>query len=109
MRRRGPGLVRTVGRTAAIVGTATVTSAAVGGAMQSSATKKQATAQQQAAAQQEQAAAEAAAAAPVVEEVSSDEILAKLKMLPQLRDAGVLSEEEYDAQRAQLLEQLGIG
>ena len=108
MRRGRPGIAGTMARTAAIAGTATVTSAVVGGAMQSSASKKQAAAQQQAAAAQEQAAAEAAAAAPVEAEVSNDEILEKLKMLPQLRDAGVLSQEEFDAQRAELLGQLGI-
>lgn len=96
-----------MGRTAAIAGTATVTSAVVGGAMHGSAAKKQAAAQQAALAQQEAAAAEAAPAAE--ETQSSEEIMAKLKKLPELRDAGVLSQEEFEAQREKLLAQLGLG
>lgn len=107
-RRRGPGLVRTVGRTAAIAGTATVTSAVVGGAMHGSAAKKQAAAQQQALAQQQAAAEAAAAEQEQTAAGSSEEILAKLKMLPGLRDAGVLSQEEFEAQRENLLAQLGM-
>ena len=92
----------TMARTAAIAGTATVTSAAVGGAMQKSAAKKQAAAQQQAA---EQTAAEAPVEAAATAAPTTDEMLAQLQQLGQLRDAGILTDEEFEAKKAKILAQ----
>lgn len=119
MRRNGPGLVRTMGRTAVIAGTATVTSAAVGGAMQKRAMGKQAAAQQQALAQQEalaqeeaavqeqaaeaQPAAEPAATAPAPSGALTQETIDKLKQLADLKAAGILTDEEFEQQKTRLL------
>jgi hypothetical protein len=95
-----------MGRTAVIAGTATVTSAAVGGAMQKNAMKKQAAAEQQMAAQaqpaeQEQQPLEAQAAAP--SGGMTQETIDKLKQLADLKAAGILTEEEFEQQKALLL------
>src|SRR5215813_5686135 len=111
--RRGPGVLGTVARTAVVAGTATATAHAVGGAMESSAQRRQETeAANQAAfqsqaqleqmqaqmnalqAQQAQASATAgAAAAPS----GSNDLTAKLQQLAQLKDAGVLTNDEFAA------------
>jgi len=117
MMRRGvgragrPGLVGTMARTAVVAGTAT---AVVGGVSRHQQGKQQQAAdaeayqQQQAAAQQqamaEQAAAQQAAAAPPPPaEPAEDPTITKLKELAQLKDQGVLSEEEFAAAKAKLL------
>jgi hypothetical protein len=115
-RRMGrPGLMGTMARTAVIAGTAT----AVSGSMQ----KKQAqgaAAQQQAAAAQQQAVvdqaatqaaaqvqAQQAAAAPAAPAgtttLSTDDKIAKIKELGQLKDAGLLTDEEFAAEKAKVL------
>jgi putative oligomerization/nucleic acid binding protein len=97
-------LLRTVGRTAVIAGTAT----AVGGRVARHQNQKfaeqdqQAYEQQQAAsAQQQQYAAPAPAPAPAAG--PSDEAISKLKELAQLKDQGILTQEEFDAQKAKIL------
>src|SRR5215470_4095312 len=116
--RRGPGVIGTVARTAVVAGTATATAHAVGGAMDNAAQRKQeAAAADQAAfqsqaqieqmqaqmnalqAQQAQAAAAPAPAAPS----QSDDFMAKLQQLAQLKDSGVLTDEEFAAAKAKLL------
>jgi membrane protease subunit (stomatin/prohibitin family) len=63
--------------------------------------------QQKAAAQQQAAAPEAApAAAPVEEAPSSDDLIAKLKQLADLKDQGILTEAEFDAQKAKILAEM---
>jgi len=84
MRRRGPGLVGAVARTAVVAGTATAVSGRV------------ARRQQNKYAAQEQ---EAAAAAPAAE----PEYMAELEQLAQLRDQGILSPEEFEAKKKQIL------
>src|SRR5215472_13019423 len=120
MARRGPGLVGTMARTAVVAGTATVTAKAVGGAMdshaqaqqqqQADAMQAQADMQQmqgqmqdmqaQLAQQQPQAAppAPAPAAAP-----DSSSITAQLQQLAQLKQSGVLTDEEFQAAKAKIL------
>lgn len=112
MRRRGlgrvgrPSLVGTAARTAVIAGTATAVSGRV-------AAGHHAAAQQEAQAQQ-QAAQQAAAQVPVESSapdaagggssaVISDEVVEQLKKLAELRDAGILTEEEFAAKKSQLL------
>ena len=90
--RRGPGLVRTVGRTAVIAGTAS----AVGGRVQHRQQEKYAS-QDQAQYEQQAAAAPPPAAAP------ADDSMAELQQLAQLHDQGILTDEEFAAKKAQIL------
>jgi hypothetical protein len=88
-------VLRTVGRTAVIAGTAT---AVAGGVNRR---------QQRRYAEQEAAAPPAAApAAPVADEPSSDDLIDKLKELANLKDQGILTEAEFDAQKAKILAQM---
>jgi len=95
MMRRRP-VLRTVGRTAVIAGTATVVAGGVNRH------------QQQKAAAQQQAAAPPAApeAAPVEAAPSSDELIAKLKELANLKDQGILTEAEFNDQKAKILAEM---
>jgi membrane protease subunit (stomatin/prohibitin family) len=96
MMRRRP-VLRTVGRTAVIAGTATVVAGGVNRHQQ-----------QKAAAQEQQAAAQQAPAqaAPVEAAPSSDDLIAKLKELANLKDQGILTEAEFDAQKAKILAEM---
>jgi hypothetical protein len=107
MRRRGvgrgrPSLVGTAARTAVIAGTATAVSGKV------------AASQQQRAAAEQQAAAAAAQAAPPPPPPAApapappaggltDDVVQQLRSLGELRDAGVLTEEEFAAKKAKIL------
>ena len=63
----------------------------------------QARAEQQAAAEAEAAPPPMAEAAPAAPEVSSQDTYGDLMKLKELLDAGVLTQEEFDAQKAKLL------
>jgi len=82
-----PGLLRGVARTAVIAGTATHVSNNV--------SRRQA----ERWSQENQAEGPPPAAAPA----GGDDPIAKLKELGELRDSGVLTEEEFAAQKAKLL------
>jgi membrane protease subunit (stomatin/prohibitin family) len=97
MMRRRP-VLRTVGRTAVIAGTATVVAGGVNRHQQ-----QKAAAQQNAAAQQ---AAPAPEAAPVEAAPSSDDLISKLKELANLKDQGILTEAEFDDQKAKILAEM---
>ena len=123
-RRRGrPGLMGTMARTAVVAGTATVVAGSVSQhSAQKSAQQQQAAAaqQQQEAAQQQamidQAAAQAAAqtaaqfqaqqaaaqpaAAPAA---APDDRMAKIKELGEMRSQGLLTDEEFAAEKARIL------
>ena len=91
--RRGPGLVRAAATTAVVAGTA--------GAVrhrqeQKYSAQDQAAYDQQVAAQQ--AAAQQAAAAPVAPDYA-----AELEQLAQLKAQGILTEEEFEAKKKQIL------
>ena len=114
--RRGPGLIGTAARTAVVAGTATAVAGGVRGhqerrAQEQYAEQQQAYDQQQADIQaqvQAQVAAQqqAQAAAPPAASGSagiSDDDLAKLTKLSELRKAGVLSEAEFNAEKAKIL------
>jgi len=95
--RRGPGLVRAAATTAVVAGTA--------GAVrhrqdQKYAAQDQAAYDQQMAAQQ-QAAAAAAPAAPAAP--AEPDYAAELEKLAQLKNQGILSEEEFEAKKKQIL------
>ncbi len=87
-----PGLIRGVARTAVIAGTATTVSNRV--------SRRQAgkwAAQDQAAYEQQAPPPQAAPAAPAPDPI------AQLKELGELRDSGVLTDEEFAAQKAKIL------
>jgi len=88
MRRRGPGLVGAAAITAVVAGTATAVSGRVARRQQS-----------RYAAEEQQAAAPAPAPAAAAE----PEYMAELEQLAQLRDQGVISPEEFEAKKKQIL------
>lgn len=97
--RRGPGLIRTVGRTAVIAGTATAVSGAV------SRHQNQRMAEQAAYADQQQAYAQPAYQAPPPPAATgiTDDQLDRLERLASLHKSGVLSTAEFEAQKAEIL------
>ena len=108
------GLLRTAATTAVVAGTATAVS---GGMRSRQADKAQQAADAQAYEQQQQAAAMQAAAQQAVAEQTAaqqatmapaaapagDDLITKLNELAQLKDQGILSEEEFAAAKAKLL------
>ena len=107
--RRGPGLLGTVGRTAVIAGTATAVSNSVSRSMDASAQQRAAFEQQkvdiavqQALAQQQAQAAPQPQPAPA-SAASSDDRITKLQQLAELKRQGVLSEEEFAAEKERIL------
>lgn len=96
MRRRGPGLIGTAARTAVIAGTATAVSGRVMRRQQRRAYEDEAAAMQ--------------ASEPAVEYVPAPAAapeepayLAELQRLSQMKVQGILSEEEFQAKKKQLL------
>ena len=116
-----PSLVGTMARTAVIAGTATVVTGAVAGSQQQKAQQKAAAQQAQAAAQQAQLdaaaqqavaqhiAAQAAAqpvaepAAPAPAATGGEDVIAQLKKLGELHQAGILNDAEFAAAKAKIL------
>ena len=115
-RRMGrPGLMGTMARTAVIAGTAT----AVSGGMQRNAAQKSAAQQQQAEAQAQQAAAQqqaaidqavaqsqaqqAAAAPPAAPAAPVDDRMSRIRELGQMKADGLLTDEEFAAEKAKIL------
>lgn len=91
-----PGLLRGVARTAVIAGTATAVSNRV--------SRRQGTRwAEQEAAQQQAAPPPAAPAAPAAPEVPPASPIEQLKELGELKAQGVLTEEEFAAQKAKIL------
>ena len=91
------GLFRMAARTAVVAGTATAVSNRVS-RRQAGRWAQQEEEQQ---AQQQQQYAPPPAAAPA--EADTDDMIAQLKELAKLKDAGVLTEEEFAAQKAKIL------
>jgi negative regulator of sigma E activity len=110
VRRGRPGLMGTVARTAVVAGTAT---AVVGGVHrhqeQNAAQQQQAEqAQQQQAAGQQQAMADQAAAKVQAQQAAagparSDDRIAKIKELGEMKAQGLLTEDEFAAEKARVL------
>jgi hypothetical protein len=101
--RRGPGLIGAAARTAVVAGTATAVSGRVAQRQHDKAVQAA-----QADAYQQQAVAAAppppapAPAAPAAGGLT-DEAIAKLKELAALKEQGILTEEEFAAQKAAIL------
>lgn len=99
MRRRG-GVVRTVGRTAVVAGTAS----AVAGGVSRRQSRKYAEKENAAIADQQTAYNQGAAdAAPAPPPPGGDDTIAKLKQLGELHASGVLTDAEFEAQKAKVL------
>jgi membrane protease subunit (stomatin/prohibitin family) len=92
--RRGPGLVRAAATTAVVAGTA--------GAVRHRQDQKYA-AQDQAAYEQQMAAQQQAAAAAAPAAPAEPDYAAELEKLAQLKNQGILSEEEFEAKKKQIL------
>jgi Short C-terminal domain len=90
MRRRGPGLVRAAATTAVVAGTA--------GAVRHRQDQRYAN---QAAEQQQQYAPEPQYAAPPAPEEPA--YMAELQQLAQLRNSGVITAEDFEAKKQQIL------
>ena len=99
LRPRGRRLVRGAARTAVVAGTASAVSGRVHHRQQ------QKWAEEQQEQYEEQMAAQAAYAAPPPAPAAADEddMIEKLQQLASLHDAGVLTDEEFAAAKAQLL------
>jgi Short C-terminal domain len=95
--RRGPGLIGTAARTAVFAGTATAVSGRVARRQQ------QRWADEDAAAYEQQAPPPAAAAPPPAAPAGEPDYMAELQQLAQLRDQGILTPEEFEAKKKQLL------
>lgn len=91
-----PGLLRGVARTAVVAGTATAVSGRV-------ARRQNAKWAQQEAAQQPQEAAPPAAAPAAAPAGGESSVIDQLKQLGELKAQGILTEEEFAAQKAKLL------
>lgn len=111
--RRGPGLLGTMARTAVVAGTAKATINVMDNAAASKQAKAEAQAQTQAdiadmqaqlAAMQAQQAQEALPAEAPAAAAPADDLITKLKQLAELRDAGILSDDEFQAAKAKLLD-----
>lgn len=108
MRRRG-GLVRTVGRTAVVAGTASAVAGGVNRRQTKKYNEKQQVAvdQQQAAYDQGLADADAAPPPPPAPPASAggvgDDSVEQLERLAKLKQDGILTDEEFAAQKAKIL------
>jgi hypothetical protein len=99
MRRRGPGLVRGVARTAVVAGTATAVSGRVARRQAAKFEQKDQAAYEQQQAAPEQVAEPAYAEASPAEPDVADEI----RQLGELKDQGLITEEEFAAKKKQIL------
>jgi len=88
-----PGLLRGMARTAVIAGTAT--------AVSNNVSRRQA--QRWNAQAEEQTAAQAPAQAPAPASDDTNTQIAELQQLAQLKDQGILTQEEFDAKKKQIL------
>lgn len=94
MRRRGlgrqrPSLIGTAARTAVVAGTATAVAGRVAGAQEARAHRSVPT--------------PPAPPPPAASGALTDDVVQQLRSLGELRDAGILTEEEFAAKKAQIL------
>ncbi|MFF0288581.1 SHOCT domain-containing protein [Streptomyces sp. NPDC005262] len=97
MNRRGPGLLGTVARTAVVAGTASAVSGRVQQRQQQRWGAQEAAAQEEAV-QQQTPPAQAAPPAP-----PADDIIDRLERLAELKKQGILTDAEFEAQKAKIL------
>jgi hypothetical protein len=95
--RRGPGLLGAVARTAVVAGTATAVSRGINRSLDNREQERaEASAYEQAAAQQQ-------APAPQQPPGQQDDLMAQLQRLADLRQQGLLDDQEFAAAKAKLL------
>ena len=100
MRRRGPGLLGMAARTAVVAGTATAVSNKVS---DRHAAKQEQQYEEQQAQQQPQQPQYAPPPPPAPAPVSESSMIEQLKQLGELHESGILTDEEFAAQKAKLL------
>jgi len=94
MRRRGPGLVGAAARTAVVAGTATAVSGRVARRQQRKYAEQDAEYVEQVAYQGQ----------PVMQDAAQEpDYMAEIQQLAQLRDQGILTPEEFEAKKKQIL------
>ena len=99
--RRGPGIVGMAARTAVVAGTATAVSGRVARRQNEKyAAKDQAAYEEQQAAYDQQ---QAAAPPPPAPAAGGDESIAEIQKLAELKQQGILTEEEFAAKKKQIL------
>ena len=101
--RRPGGLVRTVGRTAVVAGTASAVAGGVRRRQNQRWADKDQQAADAAAYEQQQAQAPPQQAPPPQEAPSQDSVVDQLEKLAKLKEQGVLTDEEFAAQKAKIL------
>jgi hypothetical protein len=100
MRRRGPGLVRGVARTAVVAGTATAVSGRVARRQNAKyADQDAATAAERQTAYDEQVATQE----PAPPSAPEADVATQIQQLAALKDQGLLTEEEFSAKKKQIL------
>jgi hypothetical protein len=102
-RREGPGLLRTVGRTAVIAGTATAVSQSVSNSNRSASARYQQESVAQPTPQPEIQAQIESAQAQEIGEAADTGLIGQLKDLADLRSAGMLTDAEFEAAKARVL------
>ena len=100
--RQGPGLIRGMARTAVVAGTATAVSGRVARRQQAKFAEQDAQTAAQREVYAEQAYAQQTAQPPAAAPAAPD-YTAELEQLAKLRDEGVISAEDFDAKKKQLL------
>ena len=100
LRRRGPGLLGMAARTAVVAGTATAVSNKVS---DRHAAKQEQQYEEQQAQQQPQEPQYAPPPPPAPAPVSESSMIEQLKQLGELHESGILTDEEFAAQKAKLL------
>ena len=106
-RRMGrPGLVGMAARTAVVAGTATAVSGGVARRQNARAEAKAEEQYQQQAQQRAAVRPPPAGPEPAAPEESTDDLIAQLKKLGDLKEAGVLDEAEFQTAKAKLLAQM---
>ena len=99
-----PSLLGTMATTAVVAGTATAVSGAVAGRQHAKAQAQQEAAMAEQAAMQSQQTKTQLQAQPAAAPTARDDMMAKLQQLAQLKEQGLLTDEEFAAAKAKLLQ-----
>lgn len=101
--RQGPGLVRGVARTAVVAGTATAVSGRVARRQQAKYAQQDAEVAAERQTYADQAYAEQQGSAPAPAAPAEPDYTAELEKLAKLRDDGVITADDFEAKKKQLL------
>ncbi|MFE7793613.1 SHOCT domain-containing protein [Streptomyces sp. NPDC057460] len=103
MNRRGPGLLGAVARTAVVAGTASAVSGRVQQRQQQRWGAQEAAAQEEAAAQQQAVQQQTPPSQAAPPAPPADDIIDRLERLAELKKQGILTDAEFEAQKAKIL------